>query len=256
MKLVLKGFIVGIGKIIPGVSGAMLAFALGIYEKVIDAVTHFFTSPKENGKLLMKFSIGVLLAIILFSRFLLFLLNHYYFITMYLFLGLIVGTLIPFTKNLKINKKNTAIFLLSLGIFLLLTMNYQLDIYIYHGSLFDYFYIIFLGMIDAFTSIIPGISGTAIFMMLGSYEFVLSILGNPFCFLFILYGIGMIVGIILVCYLMYYLLKNRKEETYSFVFAFMIGSVVLLCQNLIHSFHIGLFLIFMVGILFGYLFDK
>ncbi len=35
MKNFFKGFIVGIGKIIPGVSGAMLAITMGIYDKCI-----------------------------------------------------------------------------------------------------------------------------------------------------------------------------------------------------------------------------
>ena len=38
LKLILKGFIVGIGKIIPGVSGSMLAYSLGIYEPLMEAV--------------------------------------------------------------------------------------------------------------------------------------------------------------------------------------------------------------------------
>ena len=46
--LIIKGFIVGIGKIIPGVSGSMLAMTLGVYEKTINAITNFFSSPKNN----------------------------------------------------------------------------------------------------------------------------------------------------------------------------------------------------------------
>ena len=36
--LVLKGFIIGLGKIIPGVSGSMLAISLGLYEKLISSI--------------------------------------------------------------------------------------------------------------------------------------------------------------------------------------------------------------------------
>ena len=36
MKNILKGFIIGIGKIIPGFSGALLAILLGVYDKSID----------------------------------------------------------------------------------------------------------------------------------------------------------------------------------------------------------------------------
>ena len=110
-------------------------------------------------------------------------------------------------------------------------------------------------MIDALTSIVPGISGTAIFMMLGSYEFVLSILGNPFSFLFILYALGMVVGVILTCYLMYYLLKRRKEEVNIVIFAFAIASLVLLFLNVSGSISVFLIIIFGIGAFLGYLFD-
>ena len=42
MLLILKGIIIGIGKIIPGVSGSMLAISMGIYQKMIDSVNNFF----------------------------------------------------------------------------------------------------------------------------------------------------------------------------------------------------------------------
>ena len=44
--LILKGIVIGIGKIIPGVSGSMLAISMGIYQKLIDSINNFFTSPK------------------------------------------------------------------------------------------------------------------------------------------------------------------------------------------------------------------
>lgn len=256
IKLILKGFIVGLGKIIPGVSGSLLAFALGIYENIIDAVTNFFEHPKEHIKLLFNFGLGVFIAIILFSKFILFLLNHYYSATMYLFLGLIIGTIIPFTKELKINKKNTITFLITLTIILIISKGITLDKFVYERNFLNYLYTSFLGMIDAFTSIVPGISGTAIFMMLGSYEFVLSILASPFSLEFILYGIGLILGIIMVCYLMSYLLKKKKEATYTIIFAFMISSSLILLNGIAASFNLGLLFLFLFGIVLGYLLDK
>lgn len=256
LKLILKGFIVGIGKIIPGVSGSMLAYSLGIYEPLMEAVTNFFNNTKKNSKFLLNFGIGVFLAIILFSKTILFLLNNYYKETMYLFLGLIIGTLIPFCKNLKINKKNIFIFLTTIILFLIISSSFKINEFIYNGSFIHKLYIILLGGIDAITSIIPGISGTAIFMMLGSYEFVLTILSSPISSQFIFYGTGLFVGIILTCYLMNYLIKNKREETNSFVFALMITSIGLLLSKLNHTFNFTILILFIFGIIIGYKFDK
>ena len=57
MLLFMKGFVVGIGKIIPGVSGAMLAINFKVYEKLLDAVTNFFGNWKDNLIFLLKFCV-------------------------------------------------------------------------------------------------------------------------------------------------------------------------------------------------------
>lgn len=256
IKLILKGFIVGIGKIIPGVSGSMLAITLGIYESILEAVTNFFSDIKKNSKLLINFSLGVFLAIIFFSKLILFLLNNYYESTMYLFLGLIVGTLLPFTKELKWNLKNFIIFIIFLNLTFILSFKTTNINYIFTGNVLDYLFTGFLGMIDAFTSIVPGISGTAIFMLLGSYEFVLKILSNPFSLLFIVYGIGLILGIVLICYIMNYLLKHKRQETNIIIFAFMVSSIGILLMGIKNFFNIFMLLMFIIGMVIGYIFDK
>ena len=234
----------------------MLAYSLGIYEKIIEAVTNFFGNVKANIKLLFNFGIGVMLAIMFFSKILLFLLNNYYGPIMYLFLGLIIGTLVHFTKQLKINKKNILLFLITLIIFIFLSSSFNFDKFIYTGSFINILYISLLGSIDALTSIVPGISGTAIFMMLGSYEFILSVLANPFSLEFIVYGIGLIIGIVVICFIMNYLLKNKKNETNSCVFALMLGSIFVLFLTLYKSFSIINVLLLIFGIIFGFKCDK
>ena len=66
--LIIKGFIMGIANIIPGVSGGTLALTLGIYEKFIQAISHFFSKIKENIKFLLPIAIGIGLSILSMSR--------------------------------------------------------------------------------------------------------------------------------------------------------------------------------------------
>ena len=255
LKLIIKGFIVGVGKIIPGVSGAMMAMLLGIYEDLMEAVTRFFDDKKKHFWLLLNFGIGLFLAIVLFSKIILFLLNNYYDVTIYLFLGLITGTVLKFKKSIQFSKKNLFLFVIAFLFLFIMPFLKSDGSFVFQNQVLQYLYVALLGMIDALTSIVPGISGTAIFMMLGSYEFVLSILGNPFSFLFILYALGMVVGVILTCYLMYYLLKRRKEEVNIVIFAFAIASLVLLFLNVSGSISVFLIIIFGIGAFLGYLFD-
>ena len=52
--LFLKGIIIGIGKIIPGVSGSMLAISMGIYDKAIEYICNFKNNKKESIKYLLQ----------------------------------------------------------------------------------------------------------------------------------------------------------------------------------------------------------
>ena len=89
--LVIKGFIMGISNIIPGVSGGTLALILGIYEKFIGAISHFFSNIKENICFLIPIAIGMILAIVSLSRVIDYSYNHFPIPTTLFFVGLVLG---------------------------------------------------------------------------------------------------------------------------------------------------------------------
>ena len=256
LKLIIQGFIVGIGKIIPGVSGSMMAIFMGIYEPIIEAIVHFFDDKKRHFKLLFGFGIGFFLAITLFSRVILFLLEHYYNIVIYLFLGLILGATLKFRKKIIFKKKEAILFIGVFFLFLTISLFPHSTVYVFKNNLLHYLYVIILGSIDAISSIVPGISGTAIFMMLGSYEFVLHILANPFSLLFLIYLLGVVKGAIGISYLMIYLFRKWKNEVYTIIFALSIGSFLLLFLTVESSFNLYLLFIMILGIILGTFFDK
>ena len=43
IKMILKGVMMGVANIIPGVSGGTMAVSMGIYDKMIHAATHLFS---------------------------------------------------------------------------------------------------------------------------------------------------------------------------------------------------------------------
>ena len=59
--LFFKGLIIGIGKVIPGVSGSLLAISLGVYEEILFRIQNLFQSFKENVRFLLPLGIGVAL---------------------------------------------------------------------------------------------------------------------------------------------------------------------------------------------------
>jgi len=243
MSLILKGIIIGIGKIIPGVSGSMLAISMGIYQKLIDSVNSFFKYPKQNSKFLFKIAIGVIISMVFFSNLILDCLNKHYLITMFFFIGLIIGGFGDLKKNT--NKKYNYIAVIS---FLLITflgfinINNEVNI---TNSFISFLYFLFIGFVDALTMVVPGISGTATLMMLGAYERVIEMYSNIFNFSLFLdnlkiitpYIIGISIGIICTVKLINFLFKNYKEKTYSIILGFSVSTIVLMFVKCIASFY-------------------
>ena len=98
IKKLLQGMVVGIANIIPGVSGGTMMVAMGLYDKLIHAITHLKSEFKESMKLLIPIFIGAGLAIVTLARLFEFLLENYPIPSNFAFCGLIAGSL-PFIFN-------------------------------------------------------------------------------------------------------------------------------------------------------------
>ena len=239
MLLFLKSFIVGIGKIIPGVSGAMLAINFGIYEKLLDSLTNFINNWKDNLRFIIIFCMGLFLAIILCSGVILYLLNNYKFITMMFFLGLIIGGTYNFSKNIRYSIKN--IFLIIFVIISFLVLSFS-D-YIFYNSFKDNMIFFLGGFIEIFASIVPGISGTSLLMMVGIYDEVLNMLSSIFDYgyvvnnidIYISYGFGMFISFIINIYLIKYLINRYKNSSYSVILGLSISSIIYLINNTLNT---------------------
>lgn len=243
MLLILKGIIIGIGKIIPGVSGSMLAISMGIYQKMIDSVNNFFKNPYENFKFLIKIGIGVVISIVFLSNIILNCLNKFYLITIFFFVGLIIGGCEDIKQNT--NKKYNFMSVISFVLVTLLgfiNINNEVNI---TNSFFNSLYFLFIGFVDAVTMVIPGISGTATLMMLGAYEKVMELYSNIFKFnifidnlkLIIPYVIGIVLGIVITVKLINFLFKRYKEKTYSSILGFSISTIILMFIKCLNSFY-------------------
>lgn len=259
--LFLKGLMIGIGKIIPGVSGSLIAVVLHVYEEAIFAINHFVENPKKYFSFLFPLGFGVLLSAILFSNVILFLFQHFYYITMFFFLGLILGTVPSFQKEIQFRKNSH--FLLFLVFF---ALPFFIPLFSFNFSpsfsLWFFGYLILLGFLDATTMIIPGISGTAIFLMLGSYDIVLSILSNPLGHLWeaSLYVVGLCLGILMISRLVEFLMNRVKNEFHLAIDGLLWSSILYLflmvSDSITLSSFFPFFLVLSFGFFLSYLFSK
>ena len=243
LKLFIKGLIVGIGKIIPGVSGSLLAISLNIYNRAIMAITNFFDNTIENLNFLFTLLLGIIVGIIIFSKIILYFITNYYAITISLFIGLIIGGLLIFKSNCTWNRKNLFILCITFIIFMIFTNLSHSSKYVMLGNSIDYLIFFISGMIDAFASIVPGVSGTALLMSIGVYENIISAIGNITNInllmtntrILIPFGLGMTIGFILLSILISYLLRKYHSEMMAFILGVSIGSIVLLIISIFRS---------------------
>lgn len=257
--LILKGVIIGIGKIIPGVSGSLIAISLGVYERTIEALLNLKQDFNENVLYLGKLGLGILIAIIGFSNIILFCLNNYYLYTMFLFIGLMMGNIPTSLKIIKnTRKKNYIYFIISI---LLVYVIYQFKFDVPFNpsiNIKDSLFVFFIGTLDAFTMITPGISGTALFMMLNCYNFVMYLFSNMFSQIYfaIIFGLGVIFGIFLTSILMNYLFKNHKDIIHLIILGFTISSLFVLVKPLISLINIYNILMILTLWLIGFIISR
>lgn len=260
--LFIKGFIIGIGKVIPGVSGSLLAISLGVYKKAMDCVNSFFKQKKESLTFLIPLAIGVVLAVLLGSKIILHFITNYYVFTVVFFIGLIVGTVPSIVKENKMSSKDYFIILLIVTFFFFLNRFVYLEEFVPSNNLLSYIYIFFLGFLDAVTTILPGVSGTATYMMLGSYSFILELFASPFTQLFycILFGSGLLIGLILMVKFVSFCFTKYEHLTWVVIIGFLFSSILSLFLDIIDYINqtnlFSLILLFLIGLQILSLLDK
>lgn len=255
-----KGFFIGGTMMVPGVSGGSMAMLLGIYDRLIYAIASFKKDPKNNILFLIKFCLGALVGITLFSRFIIVpLLETYPLPVSYFFLGAVAGG-IPFIyKTAGVKKFGfNAVAYPIIGIILVLL------IAIIPQGLFnpsEGFSVQSLllqvagGIIIAAALILPGISVSQILLMFGLLEPLLKAMESfSGIVTFIPLGVGVLIGTLLCAKFMEKAMKKFPQPTYLIVFGFLLGSLGKLFPGLPSGVNIPIcILTFILGFAFIYL---
>lgn len=179
IKSVLKGMVIGIANIVPGVSGGTMMVAMGIYDKLIHCITHLFKEFKQSVLFLLPIAIGMGVAIILSALGLDYLFENVPLQTNLLFVGLILGGLPAIWKNVKGNSVRIGHIVAFLAFFALVVCmavfgggeGSSADLSFTVGNVLILFGV---GIIASATMVIPGVSGSMVLLLLGYYNPILS----------------------------------------------------------------------------------
>lgn len=239
-KIFLQGFIIGLGKIMPGVSGSVMAICFGVYERIIGCLSSI-KKFRSDFRFISILGLGLVLAIIFGSNLIKILLLNHYVSTMMFFIGMMVPGIFPIIKEVKNTDLNFTNISICVGIFLILLMLNTLGTTsreIVDTSYFHEFISLFLcGIVDAASTIIPGISGSALLMLFGYYEVIISALANALTLSSLLTIIpflsGLVFGVILTSKLVTYLFCHHRVLTHMIIVVFAMFSVVALLLKML-----------------------
>ena len=234
LKDILIGVIIGAGKIIPGVSGSVLAIALGVYEKIIYSINNIFNY--KNIYYLSKLGIGIIISIVFLSRIIIYFLSNYYTYTIFVFVGLILGSIKSITNNTSF--KYYYVTILSFSVIVILGL-----ININSNNHSGIFYYLLSGLIESVSSIIPGISGTALLILIGTYNIVIDIFSNIVSVNYLItnikivipFMIGILVGLIISIKVIGYLFSKYKTITYNIILGLLLGSIYIMLKGCSYS---------------------
>jgi putative membrane protein len=250
ISYLLKGLAIGTAAIIPGISGGTIAFMLGIYDQIIEAIVSLRRHTKKSLELLLPVGIGIVVAIGLLTYPMGLALIYAPFPTVTLFAGFILGSLpqlrkdLPVTLNLRawVFLFVPAIIAMLLGVFSVIgeldaTSVLTSDAFLPKLSL------IVVGLLGVSAFVVPGISGSMLLLSIGFYEPILSslrrLLDNlfdlngliPEVINFGLLGVGALVGFAVISVVMKWLLTHHRQDVNLAVFGFILGSLVAIFYN-------------------------
>ena len=243
---ILRGIVIGVANIIPGVSGGTMMVSMGIYDTLIHSITHLFKEFKKSVKALLPYAVGMLVGIVALASVINWGLEHYVLPTNALFIGLILGGLGPLVKKVDRKKINLAAVAAFAALFALIVwLGIQRRDSISNAetiemNLQQVLLMLVIGMIASATMIIPGVSGSLVLLLLGYYKPVvnalsalkdglfsmnLSALGQPLLML-APFLIGIVAGIFGVAKLIEWLTARYPTPAYCGVLGLVLASPV------------------------------
>lgn len=253
---ILKGIMIGIANVIPGVSGGTMAVSLGIYDRLIESVSGLFRSFKKSFLFLLPILIGCGIGIVGFTYAIEYLLSNHTFVTCMAFVGLILGGLPMLFKALNQKKREqrqkigvTAIlifviaFAISGGMPLLKGSEAALTTIPVNPANMAILFI--LGIVASATMVIPGVSGSMMLMIFGYYYGIINTIKafldalraldmagmwNGFLLL-APFGIGVVLGIFLIAKLISFLFDKYGVQTYCAILGLVISSPLAIFYN-------------------------
>lgn len=230
IKDFLKGMVIGVANIIPGVSGGTMMVVLGIYDRMIESVSMLRKQFKKSALFLLPLLLGAGAGIWLFSSGIAYMLQNHQVVTNFFFMGLIVGSIpMVFQKatESEFKQRNLIPFFVTLAIMiatLLINPSDSSEI-IRTLNVTEFIRLTLFAAFAAAAMIIPGISGSFVMMMLGVYGSIVTAVSEFNIPLLIPIGLGVVIGIVGGAKIIHVMMNRFPQAMYFGILGFVVGSV-------------------------------
>lgn len=253
IKNILKGAVIGIANIIPGVSGGTMAVSMGIYDKLIHCITHLFKEFKKSILFLLPILIGAGIALVASSFGLEYLFKHFPIPTNLLFVGLVLGGMPAVCKKVKGNPIKaghiiTCVIFLAFVVALAVIGETEGNAADLSFGFLNVIKLFGIGIIASATMVVPGVSGSMILLLLGYYNPILTAINDFFralaamdingillgCGILVPFGIGVVVGIFAIAKLIEIIFEKFPMYAYWAIIGLIVASpfaIVLMNQG-------------------------
>lgn len=255
------GCIIGIGGVLPGVSGGIMAISMGLYEKMMSAIGHFFSDIKKNFSYLLPVAIGGGVGILLTSNVLKAVLERYEAPVLALFCGFVLGSIPSLLTEVKaeggFRKRHAVAAICGLAFVLLFAVGESSMVDNSTVGNLDMLTALIAGGVLSIGVVIPGVSSSFILIYFGLYNAVLATIAGVMDFSILFSdGLGaaiahlgkqlvpllcMCAGFAAVALLLIKgvnrMLKKHHSISYAAIVGFVIGSVILILPKVFSGFH-------------------
>lgn len=236
---IIKGSLVGLGSILPGISGSMIATILKIYTELITALNQFTKKPVRAVLSVWQYIVGVALGYLIGFLVIKIFLENFPIPFTLLFIGFILGSIPTVTTEVKGSKKSWHHYLTMLlaAIMMVLFLFIQ-ESSATAGDWTYYLVVFFIGFITAAALITPGLSGATLLMAFGYFHILISLVDDvarafitlnfseitQYLPMLLMLFLGLLVGMIVIGKLMYQVLMHFKVHFYMAILGIIIIS--------------------------------
>lgn len=251
------GLILGIANIIPGVSGGTMAVVFNIYDKLIGALSNFKKDIKGNIAFLLPILVGAGIGILAFASLITYLLEFHFVPTNYFFVGLIIGSVPLILKKVKgtgakvFTPRNVVAFAVGFGVMLIMVLTKAPDKQsqpMLTPTMMNYLLLVCASALAAAAMIIPGISGSFLMLIIGTYttvtgsisavlDMIVALFSGdmatatalvPTVLMLIPVAIGILIGLLGGAKVIEKLLIKYEQATYACILGLVLGSALVI----------------------------